>query len=69
MKKKLMQILFPKENVKWVFVRAELERVPLNVTQRLIVTCKTLSPGRIYRSSLAVDGVDIGSLYFIGIRK
>jgi hypothetical protein len=70
MKKKLMQTLFPQEKVKWVFVRADLKALPAEISDRVCVTSRTpRAPSRIYRSSLQVDGVDIGTLYFIGIKQ
>ena len=69
MKKKLMQTIFPDEKVKWVFVRADLKTLPAAVSENVTVTCRTSAPGRIYRSDLAVDGSEIGTLYFIGIKQ
>lgn len=69
MKKKLMQAVFPAEKVKWVFVRADLKALPGTVSENVTITCRTAAPGRIYRSDLAVDGVDLGTLYFIGMKQ
>ncbi len=68
--KKLMQTVFAAENGKWLFTRLSLKRrLPTNSDRLFVITHLGGHGPRLTRSSIDLDGVDYGEIYFSMRRK